>query len=189
MAPPVPIGSFIPPVTGVNNSLAPVANIFDTTGNFRYRVSSQGKRCRGPEGDILDNVFDLSREFPELRPPVPPSIDVSSIKTLLVESAKMGIELKTLIEKGEPGSEVVVIAKSTLSLYSLVEGLIEKAVFPLCAGQWPGGLGGGNSSQPGHVPRPAAPAPPPKPTGERELREAMERADTESVLYDSHLGY
>ena len=104
MAPPVPIGSFIPPVTGVNNSLAPVANIFDTTGNFRYRVSSQGKRRRGPEGDILDNVFDLSREFPELRPPAPPSIDVSSIKTLLVESAKMGIELKILIEKGEPTS-------------------------------------------------------------------------------------
>ena len=189
MAPPVPIGSFIPPVTGVNNSLAPVANIFDTTGNFRYRVSSQGKRRRGPEGDILDNVFDLSREFPELRPPAPPSIDVSSIKTLLVESAKMGIELKMLIEKGEPGSEVVVIAKSTLSLYSLVEGLIEKAVFPLCAGQWPGGLGGGNSSQPGRVHQPAAPAPPPKPTGEWELREAMERADTESVLYDAHLGY
>ena len=44
-------------------------------------------------------------------------------------------------------------------------------------------------------PRPAAisnqppPLPPPKPTGERELREAMERADTESVLYDAHLGY
>ena len=109
MAPPVPIGSFIPPVTGVNNSLAPVANSFDATGNFRNRTVSLGKRRRGPEGEILDNAFDLSRDFPFLRPPAPLSIDICGVKSLLVESAKM--------------------------------------------------------------------------------REAMGRADTESVLYDAHLGY
>ena len=188
MAPPVPIGSFIPPVTGVNNSLAPVANSFDATGNFRNRTVSLGKRRRGPEGEILDNAFDLSRDFPFLRPPAPLSIDIIGVKSLLVESAKMEAELKKIVEKGEPGSEVVMIARSAMTLYALVEGLIEKAVVPLCNGQWPGGKGGGNASQPDRAVRPAAPAPPPKPTGERELREAMERADTESVLYDAHLG-
>ena len=188
MAPPVPIGTFIPPVTGVNNSLAPVANSFDATGNFRNRTVSLGKRRRGPEGEILDNVFDLSRDFPLIRPPAPLSIDICGVKSLLVESAKMEAELKKIVEKGEPGSEVVMIAKSAMSLYSLVEGLIEKAVIPLCNGQWPAGQGGGNAAQPGRPVRQAAPAPPPKPTGERELREAMERADTESVLYDAHLG-
>ena len=32
------------------------------------------------------------------------------------------------------------------------------------------------------------PAPPPKPTGERELREALEKADRESVIFDADLG-
>ena len=191
MAPPVPIGSFIPPVTGINQSLAPVANSFDSSGNFAFRSRSisQGKRRRGPEGEILDNVFDLSRDFPPLRPPASLSVDVDCIKGLLVESAKMEADLKKIIEKGDPESEIVMIARTTMSLYNLVEGLIEKAVIPLCNGQWPAGQGGGNASQPGRHSKPAAPAPPPKPTGERELREAMERADTESVLYDAHLGY
>ena len=191
MAPPVPIGSFIPPVTGINQSLAPVANSFDSSGNFAFRSRSisQGKRRRGPEGEILDNVFDLSRDFPPLRPPASLSVDVGCIKGLLVESAKMEADLKKIIEKGDPESEIVVIARTTMSLYNLVEGLIEKAVIPLCNGQWPAGQGGGNASQPGRHFKPAAPAPPPNPTGERELREAMERADTESVLYYAHLGY
>ena len=165
MAPPVPIGSFIPPVTGVNNSLAPVANSFDATGNFRNRTVSLGKRRRGPEGEILDNAFDLSRDFPFLRPPAPLSIDICGVKSLLVESAKMEAELKKIVEKGEPGSEVVMIARSAMALYALVEGLIEKAVVPLCNGQWPGGKGGGNATQPDRAVRPAAPAPPPETDG------------------------
>ena len=164
MAPPVPIGSFIPPVTGVNNSLALVANSFDVTGNFRNRTVSQGKRRRGPDGEALDNYFDLSMDFPYLRPLAPLSIDVCRIKSLLVESAKMESELKTLLEKGEPGSEAVVIARSVMSLYCLVEGLIKKAVIPLCNCEWPAGQGGGNAPQPGRPGKPAAPVTPPKPT-------------------------
>ena len=68
MAPPIPIGQFIPPVTGVNKSFIPVANMFDTTGNFRQRTFSLGKRRRGPDGNDLDNVFDLSKEFPPSKP-------------------------------------------------------------------------------------------------------------------------
>ena len=77
----------------------------------------------------------------------------------------MESELKTLIEKGEPGSEAVVIAKSVMSLYCLVEGLIEKAVIPLCNGEWPAGQGGGNAPQPGRPGKPAAPVPPPETDG------------------------
>ena len=81
------------------------------------------------------------------------------------------------------------MAKSVLALYNCVEGLIEMAVLPLCSGQAWSGLGNSGSATPGRPARQAAaPAPPPKPTGERELREAMERADTESVLYDADLG-
>ena len=163
--------------------------MFDTSGNFRQRSVSLAKRRRGPEGDALDNVFDLSREFPPLRNPAPPAIDVFKIKNLLVVAANTGDDLKKIVEKGEPGGEVVMMAKSVLALYNCVEGLIEMAVLPLCSGQAWSGLGNSGSATPGRPARQAAaPAPPPKPTGERELREAMERADTESVLYDANLG-
>ena len=189
MAPPIPIGQFIPPVTGINKSFIPVANSFDTSGNFRPRSFSLAKRRRGPEGDALDNVFDLSREFPPLRIPDRPAVDIFSVKLLLVEAAKSESNLRTIIEKGDPGSEVVTVANAVMSLYSCVEGLIEKAIVPLCGGQGWGGPGNPGPLQPGHSARQVtAPVPPPKPTGERELREAMERADTESVLYDANLG-
>ena len=71
MAPPIPIGQFVPPVTGINESFILVANMFDTSGNFRQHSVSLAKRHRGPDGDALDNVFDLSREFPPLRAPAP----------------------------------------------------------------------------------------------------------------------
>ena len=189
MAPPIPIGQFIPPVTGVNRSFIPVANMFDATGNFRQRTISLGKRRRGPDGDDLDNVFDLSKEFPPLRTPAPLAVDVLGIKSLLVIAANTGSDLKKIIEKTEPGSEMALMARSVQTLYNCVEGLIEKAIVPLCGSQGWGGSGGPGPHTPGRPARQAAaPAPPPKPTGERELREAMERADTESVLYDADLG-
>ena len=190
MAPPIPSGLFIPPITGVNNSLAPVANMFDPSGNFRSRTSSY-KRRRGEDGGLLDNVFDLSREFPPLRNPAPLALDTSGIKSLLVLAAKTESDLKTIIEKSEPGSESVVIANAVMALYTLTESIIEKAILPLCGGLSAAG-GGGLIPPPSGAGQSArmatAPAPPPKPTGERELREAMERSDKESVLYDANLG-
>ena len=156
MAPLIPIGQFVPPVTGINKSFIPVANMFDTSGNFRQRSVSLAKRRRGPDGDALDTVFDVSREFPALKTPAPPAINIFGIKNLLVEVAKTGKNLKAVIEKGDPGSKAVTIAKSVLTLYNCVEGLIEKAIVPLCGGQVWGGLGSTG---------PATPAPPWPPVG------------------------
>ena len=140
---------------------------------------------------MLDNVFDLSREFPPLRNPAPLALDTSGIKSLLVLAAKTESDLKTIIEKSEPGSESVVIANAVMALYTLTESIIEKAILPLCGGLSAAG-GGGLIPPPSGAGQSArmatAPAPPPKPTGERELREAMERSDKESVLYDANLG-
>jgi len=60
MAPPTPIGTFIPPVTGIH-SLGPVANRFDTSGNFRSRAGSY-KRKKPGESGAYEEIFDLSRE-------------------------------------------------------------------------------------------------------------------------------
>ena len=56
-------------------------------------------------------MFDLSREFPPLRIPARPAVDIFSVKLLLVEAAKSESNLKTIIEKGDPGSEVVTVAR------------------------------------------------------------------------------
>ena len=141
MAPPVPIGLFIPPVTGINNSLAPFANMFDATGNFHGRGGSQTKRRRGQDGDALDNVFNLSRDFPPLRSPAPLALDIVGIKSLLVATAETEAGLKSVFEKGEPGSESVIIANSVMALYTLTEGLIEKAILLLCGSQGATGQG------------------------------------------------
>ena len=65
---------------------------------------------------MLDNVFDLSREFPPLRNPAPLALDTSGI------------------------------AKAVMALYTLTESIIEKAILPLCGGLGAAGGGGGASS-------------------------------------------
>ena len=154
MAPPIPIGLFIPPITGVNNSLAPVANMFDATGTFRSRTRSY-KRRRGEDGGSMDNIFDLSRDFPPLRNPAPLAVDTSGIRGLLVLAAKTESDLKTLIEKGDPGSESVIIARSVMALYTLTESIIEKAILPMCGGL--GAAGGGGLCPPAQWRQPTRP--------------------------------
>ena len=64
---PIPLSAFtptfIPPVTGVGGSSAPIANSFDSSGLFPYRCrsSSANKRRRGEE---IDLVFDRSEAYP-----------------------------------------------------------------------------------------------------------------------------
>jgi hypothetical protein len=67
---PIPLASlanFVPPVTGVNGSLGPVANVYDDTGNFQSRgISGSVKRKRMDE---VNAVFDLSQPYPPLVDP------------------------------------------------------------------------------------------------------------------------
>ena len=185
MAPPIPIGQFIPPVTGVNGLLAPVANSFDMTGNFRPRSTSQ-KRRRGESGAALDAAFDLSADYPALRPPAVPVLDRGTIQELLVTAAHVGSDMALLLtdETLDPRSRS--LATSMISLYKLVEGIVEKGLMPLCESASAAGTVGGQAVRAHRT----ANSPPvaPKPTGERELREALDRADRESVLFDANLG-
>ena len=135
MAPPTPIGTFVgvPPVTGVNKSFIPVANLYDSSGTFRPRTASY-KRKRGGEAGELDNLFDLSADFPSLRTPAHPTLDVGAIKELMVTAAKLCGDLKPLMEntENEIDKPTAIILKSTMALYSVVEAIVEKAIMPLC---------------------------------------------------------
>ena len=193
MAPPTPIGTFVgvPPVTGVNKSFIPVANLYDSSGTFRPRTASY-KRKRGGEAGELDNLFDLSADYPPLRTPAHPTLDVGAIKELMVTAAKLCGDLKPLMEntENEIDKPTAIILKSTMALYSVVEAIVEKAIMPLC-GSWPLGSSGADMPRGGRTASVSSknpPAPPPKPTGERELREALEKADRESVIFEADLG-
>ena len=193
MAPPTPIGAYlgIPPVTGVNKSFIPVANLYDSSGTFRPRTASY-KRKRAGEAGELDNRFNFELDFPPLRPPSPPTIDVSSIKELMVVAAKMCGDLKPLLEnvENETDKPASIMIRSAIALYSVVEAIVEKAIVPLCGSAPPSSSGAGMAQGSGAATGGARgpPTPLPKPTGERELREAMEKADRESVIFDADLG-
>ena len=175
----------------MNKSFIPVANLYDSSGTFRPRTASY-KRKRGGEAGELDNLFDLSADYPLLRTPAHPTLDVGAIKELMVTAAKLCGDLKPLMEntENEIDKPTAIILKSTMALYSVVEAIVEKAIMPLC-GPWPLGSSGADMPRGGRTASVSSknpPAPPPKPTGERELREALEKADRESVIFDADLG-
>ena len=90
---PIPLSAFtptfIPPVTGVGGSSAPIANSFDSSGLFPYRSrsSSANKRRRGEE---IDLVFDRSEAYPPLHPPAKPSLNIPVIRELVVAATAAG---------------------------------------------------------------------------------------------------
>jgi len=185
MAPPTPIGQFVPPVTGIHKSFVPVANMFDTSGNFRSRAGSL-KRRRAEGFGALDDAFDLSQPYPPLKYPTVQGIDLASVNNLLIAAAKERDALKPIIEKSSD-TEIGKIAKSVVSLYSLIESIVEKAVVPVCSG---GGTAAGSKAGGGasHPTGAAGATPSAPPRGEVELREAMEKADRESIVFDANLG-
>jgi hypothetical protein len=69
---PIPLAAyskdFIPPVTGVGGRPSPVANLYDGSGIFpdRPRAGSLSKKRRIDE---IDQVYDLSNQYPPLSVP------------------------------------------------------------------------------------------------------------------------
>jgi len=184
--------NLIPPVTGVNGNNRPYANSFDRSRVFRDRVGSGAKRPRNDGQDqLLDAVYDLTRDYPALTPPDRPALDVAAIKTVLVEATTMVDGLRPILEKEDAPNDAKAIVKMLQTLVSLVGAVVEKGVEPLSAavigvsGQ-PSGRGYASAARRLANP-PAAPPPPPKP-GKRELIDALERADKESVMFGANLG-
>lgn len=181
MAPPVPIGLYVPPVTGVKGSSAPVANSFDSSGLFRSRSGSQKRQRTDSEAEI-DMAFDIGRDYPKLLLPKEPTLDIQGVQSLLVLAAKEKEKLKKQLDEGELGSECTVMVDSVMALYNLVEAIIEKALVPMTSkpSQWAPRARAGR--------RDASPIPPPKPDGTKELRAALEKAETEAIVFDMNLG-
>ena len=188
---PIPLSAFtptfIPPVTGVGGSSAPIANSFDSSGLFPYRSrsSSANKRRRGEE---IDLVFDRSEAYPPLHPPAKPSLNIPVIRELVVAATAAGGEIRDLLDDAEADPKMKSIGKLTLALLSVAEAMLEGGFVPLSSS--------GSRDQTTLAPRrrgstasqPPILLPKPMPAGLKELKEGLERAEKESVLFDANLG-
>jgi hypothetical protein len=183
---PIPLAAylpdFVPPVTGFNGNPAPVANTFDSTGLFAG-CGRSGSVKRRREDEEIDRVFDRSALYPPVTAPSRPTFDLEGVKTLLVAASAAGEEVRPLLDAADLDPKIKAVGCLTIALLDVVAGVVEKVLTPL-----PGpGLGhGAGSAKPPNSPLP--PPPPQKALGIKELRECLERADKESVLFDADLG-
>ena len=172
---PPPIAAFIPPVTGYGGYASSVsANMFDTSGYFRPRSGSGFKRKRGYNGSA-EAPFDLTKDFPSLQFPPPLNLDMAGIKVLMVEAATKVAATETLMGDGRVSDANKAIAATTIALFKLVEGVVEKAIMPLANGPRAQACVGAAD--------PAA-----EPAGIAELRAALVTAEKTAIVFGADLG-
>jgi hypothetical protein len=178
---------FVPPVTGVNGSPAPVANLYDTNGVFQGRGRANSVKRRRVTEEI-DAVYDLSANYPPLTMPQRPMVDLEKIKGLLVAAGSAAEELKVLMDDPNLDPRVVAITRMNFAILDTLNAVVECGLMPISGtATGRGGAGGGGAvsgakTAPATAPKPAVPA------GLKELREGLERADRESILFDADLG-
>jgi hypothetical protein len=144
------------------------------------------KRKRGNEE--IDALYDLSEAYPPLTPPPGIKLDAAKIQSLLVVATSAARELRPISTDENADPKLVQVAKLSLAVFDAVEAVIECGIMPLsgaAARRAGNGLNtgtGGNKLPPVPPPKPAAPA------GMKKLREGLDKADRESILFDADLG-
>lgn len=172
---PLPLGNFIPPVTGAGGRPSFVsANLFDSSNMFRSRSNSKRARTETE----FEGRFDLTRDFPELVVPDRQPVDLKSVEALLVGVAEVMPNIRAKLDDPNAGQDIKDLAGGWVKLYELVECVCEKVLRPAAASNQLAAFGG------------ARPPPvPPKPDAERiELVEALRASERVSILYDADLG-
>ena len=175
---------FIPPVTGVNGCSSPVANTFDASGNFRGRdrAWSASKRARTE----LDAVYDLSQQFPPLSQPDRPALDMNSIKSLMVSAAAVAGDVIKLCDEPTTSPELKAVTMMLIALMRAMEGVVEQGLVPLSSTVSVAGRGFAATAKRQINPPTAAPKPPAP--GTKELMDALDAAEKESVVFGANLG-
>ncbi len=165
---------YIPPVTGVGGGASNIAaNLFDDSAYFsqRPRAGTGAKRKRHEPGT---EFYDITKdaETPSFPPKL--TLDVASIRELLLVASNLVPGVKSLMENPKASKEgIKTFADITIALYNVIETLIEKAIIPL-------------SETPSN--KPNSVQPPEIPAGTRELREALLTAETTAIMFDAELG-
>jgi hypothetical protein len=178
---PIPLSafttSFVPPVTGIGGSLAPVANTYDTSGHFQYR--GRAGSVKRKRTDEIDAVYNLGESYPPLSGPAKPKLDLSVMKDLVVAAGVAGGEVRAILEDPGVDEKMRAFGNLNLALLAVVEAMLESGFVPMSGVASPGA---------GQKTVPVPPAKPDPVPGAKELREGLEKADRECVLFGANLG-
>jgi hypothetical protein len=176
--------SFTPPVTGVNGRPSPVANNYDSTGNFirRNRLGSDAKRKRTEDSAYseLEAMFDLSQQYPPLQHPEKPGLDVRRIRELMVIANAASTDVRAWVEEPDCEPKVKAVGNLALALLNAVDALVENGIVPVTSGRGGGGARAFSAPRQSDIVRSVP--------GEAELKACLEAADKETVLFDANLG-
>jgi hypothetical protein len=175
---------FIPPVTLGNSSNPVVANLFDTTGNFRQRTwSFKKRRLDGGESDC-DEVYDLSRDATTAVPPTALKLDIGKIRALMVRANESATAIRARLADGCGSAESRELADSSIALLELVNAVVEEGIIPLSSSST---ASPGSAAAAARAP-PTAPVKPKVEPGTAELRAALTAAEKSAVVFDADLG-
>lgn len=164
---------FIPPVTGIGGiASSVVANMHDSNRIFRGRTGSVKRRREERTG--LEDLFDLTRDYPPLVEPERQYLDLSAVRSLLVAASATARELASVAAKASLDDDTRKVTEACLSLYKVVEATIECAIVPLAGGALPKGVRTSNPPQPDPE--------------ETKLKVALETADKSLVVFGANLG-
>jgi hypothetical protein len=138
------------------------------------------KRRREEEIDV---VYDLSSQYPPLSAPSRPTLNVGEIKTLLVAATAAGEEVKPLLDEPNMDPKLKAFGKFAMSLFKVVEAMVENGLVPMANGETTATGAAALSTRSAR-----GPPVPPKAPGVKELRDTLEKAERESILFDADLG-
>jgi hypothetical protein len=175
---------FIPPVTFGSSSTPVVANLFDTTGNFRQRNwSFKKRRFDGGESD-REEVYDLNRDATTAVPPTVPKLDIGKIWALMVRANESATAIRARLVDGCGSAESRELADSSIALLELFNAVVEEGIIPLSSST---SASPGAAAATARTP-PTAPVKPKVEPGTAELRAAMIAAEKSAVIFDANLG-
>jgi len=183
--------NFVPPVTGGARS-RPFANRHDETGYFPSRGRSGSFKRRRTDDDMteVNDFYDLNMRYPPLVMPEKPATDIVSIQSLLVNATEIGNEIKKKVNDESRSEDWKLLARMQIALCDVIAAVVEKGVIPINNGQENAqkliakNIATAAAASKEQEDRQAAA----EASGETKLREALERADKESVLFDADLG-
>jgi hypothetical protein len=134
-------------------------------------------------------VFNRNEQYPPLEPPQRLPFNADKIKEMVLAAATMAVDVKTVLADPATDPKLKTFGLFAITLLDALTAITDDGLLPLAAGsggrQGRGGFfaGGGGMTGP-----PPVPAKPPQPAGLRELKDGLDKADKESILYDANLG-
>jgi hypothetical protein len=135
----------------------------------------------------MDDVYDLSVEYPPLLPPPRQGLDTEKVGALLVAASGAAVDVRTALEDPNIDPKLKALINLNLAILETLEAVFECGLKPLSGPASGRGTGSGRSGAVGAV-APPVPDRPKTVPGLNELKESLCKADKESIMFEANLG-